>query len=190
MNSGRKQKRTFTYHRSSPALKAFIAGITGMVLAEGAAALFFVLYFVHNTAVKAVGGAGLGLLFAYVFVSMLTLFLARHEVSDKGVVVRQGSRFKAFIPRENILGAEISTDKLSGMPAEVRYVLESGLVQVTAGESGLVVITLVKPQPVKLAFYRRPVQAQAFLVNADEPDEFAAAINEQARAVTTDAESN
>jgi ABC-2 type transport system ATP-binding protein len=186
MMTGSRHKRTFSYHRKSTVLKVFVSGIIGMVLLEGSMTLFLVLYFVHGTAIKLIGAA-LGLLFAYAIVSILRLLSARHELSERGLVVRQGSRFKAFIPRENILKAEGSLERLSGMPAEVRYVPESGLVQVTAGESGLILITLAKPQPTKLAFYRRPVQANAFLVNADEPDEFMAAINEQARAGTTDA---
>ncbi len=178
----RKDSRSFSYHRNSPALKVFVFGLIGMVVAEISLTIFLILYFVDSLVIKSVCSAALGLFLAYVLASMFAFFTAHHEVSEKGVVLRQGSRFKAFIPVEDILKVERSAERLSGVPAEVRYAAQSGVVQVTTGEFGLIIITLAQPQRVKLAFYKRAVLARAFLVNADEPDRFVEAINERVHA--------
>ena len=63
------------------------------------------------------------------------------------------------------------------MPVELKYIRESRLLQVTTGESSLVVVTLAKPQSLKPGLFRKSVPVERILVNVDEPDEFVEAIN-------------
>jgi ABC-2 type transport system ATP-binding protein len=175
--SKRNEERTFSYHRTSPILKAFTLGLVGVIAVEGSLGLFLILYLVNSLMVKLVCAVPLGLVLAIGIVSSLSLLTTHHAITSKGVVFRQGNRFNTLVFSGNLLKAERSPQRLSGMPVELKYIRESRLLQVTTGESSLVVVTLAKPQSLKPGLFRKSVPVERILVNVDEPDEFVEAIN-------------
>ena len=106
--SKRNEERTFSYHRTSPILKAFTLGLVGVIAVEGSLGLFLILFLVDSPIVEWVCAVPLGLLLAIGIVSSLSLLTTRHAITSEGVVFRQGNRFKALVGVENLLKAERS----------------------------------------------------------------------------------
>lgn len=168
----------FTYHRKSQQAKVFIGGLIAyLVIIEFALGLLLILLLIDSIMIKSICAAALSALTAYAVFSFTYLFITSHSVSANGITLRQGMRFKGFIPHDKIGKAERSKDKLDGRSIAVRYIAQSGTLQVTTDEDNLVSISLAQPLRRRLSRFKKPVEINRFVINVDEPDAFVDAVN-------------
>jgi ABC-2 type transport system ATP-binding protein len=169
--------KKFTYHRKSQQAKGFIGGLTAYLMIESALGLFLILLLIDSVTIKSICATALSALTAYAIFSLAYMLVTVHSVSADGITIRQGTRFKGFIPHDKIGKAEQTRDKLDGRAIAVRYIAQTGTLQVTTDEDNLVSISLAKPLRRRLSKFRKPVDINRFLINVDEPDAFIDAVN-------------
>ena len=170
--------KKFTYHRKSQQAKTFVGGLIAyLVVIELALGLLLILLLIDSIAIKSICAVALSALTAYAIFGFVYMLVTVHSISPDGIIIRQGTRFKGFIPRDSIGKAERSGDKLDGRAIAVRYIAQTGTLQVTTDEDNLVSISLAKPLRRRLSKFRKPVDINRFLINVDEPDAFIDAVN-------------
>ena len=169
--------RKFSYHKGSRELRTFAFGLAGLLAVEAAVAVFLIALLADSPVWRAVLIFAFIAPLAYGVLGLFSVFRKSHVVSDSGVAIRQGWRFKGFIGKDTIVRAERASEKHTGMFPTVRHISDQELLLVATGDTGLVSISLNRPQYFRPPLAMKRVAVKKVVVNVDDSDGFIDAVN-------------